>query len=76
MKQHIEHCVKKEDKKAALVPLKTIWGEAKAWEALAALRLKNVCVNARAGYDEASRASIGCGPSASISTFPSKPATS
>lgn len=56
MKQHIEHRVEKEAIKAELVPIKTIWGEAKAWETLAGLRPQDVCVGAMAAYDEASRA--------------------
>jgi hypothetical protein len=39
-----------------LVPLKTIWGEAKAWETLAGLKPKDVCSGAKAAYDEAARA--------------------
>lgn len=53
MKQHIEQRVRKEERKAELVPLKTVWGEAKAWETLAGLRPKDVCANAPATYDEA-----------------------
>jgi len=56
LKQHIEHRIRKEDRKAELVPLKTVWGEAKAWETLAALRPQDVCAGAMAAYDEASRA--------------------
>jgi len=56
VKQHIEHRVEKEAIKAELVPIKTIWGEAKAWETLAGLRPQAVCVGAMAAYDEASRA--------------------
>jgi hypothetical protein len=56
MKQHIEHRIKKEDRKADLVPLKTVWGEAKAWEVLADLRPNEVCAGALAGYDEPARA--------------------
>jgi hypothetical protein len=55
LKQHIEHRIRKEDSKVELVPLKTVWGEAKAWETLAALRPQDVCAGARAAYDEASR---------------------
>ncbi len=56
MKQHIEHRIKKQDSKPELVPLKTVWGEAKAWETLAGLRPQEVCSGAKAAYDEASRA--------------------
>ena len=56
MKQHIEHRVRKEDRKEELVPLKTVWGEEKAWETLAGLRPRDVCAGADAGFDEASRA--------------------
>ena len=55
MKQHIEHRVKKEDQKAELVPLKTVWGETKAWETLAGLTPRDVCAGARAAYEEVSR---------------------
>jgi|GEM_PF-82189 len=55
MKQHIEHRIKKQDSKPELVPIKTVWGEAKAWETLAGLRPKDVCLGAAAAYDEASR---------------------
>jgi hypothetical protein len=56
VKQHIEHRIKKQDSKPELVPLKTVWGEAKAWETLAGLRPRDVCSGAAATYDEASRA--------------------
>ncbi len=55
MKQHIEHRIRKEDRKEELVPLKTTWGEAKAWETLAGLRPQDVCSGAGASFDEASR---------------------
>jgi hypothetical protein len=55
MKQHIEHRIKKEDRKAELVPIKTAWGEAKAWEALAERRPKDVCSGAGVSYDPSSR---------------------
>lgn len=55
MKQHIEQRISKEDRKEDLVPLKTIRGEARAWETLAGLRPQEVCSAARAAYDEASR---------------------
>jgi Domain of unknown function (DUF3786) len=56
VKQRIEHRIRKEDRKAELVPIKTVWGEEKAWESLAGLRPKDVCAGAVAEYDEASRA--------------------
>jgi hypothetical protein len=55
LKQHIEHRIKKQDSKPELVPLKTVWGEAKAWETLAGLRPQDVCSGADAVYDESSR---------------------
>jgi hypothetical protein len=55
MKQHIEHRIKKEDRKAELVPIKTVWGEAKAWDVLAELRPKDVCSGAAVSYDHSSR---------------------
>lgn len=55
MKQHIEHRIQKEAGKAELVPIKTLWGEAKAWETLAGLRPQDVCSGAMAAYGEASR---------------------
>lgn len=55
MKQHIEHRIKKEDQKAELVPLKTVWGEEKAWKTLTGLRPQDVCSGAGAAYDEPSR---------------------
>lgn len=54
MKQHIEHRINKQDSKAELVPLKTVWGEAKAWETLAGLRQQDVCAGAGAAYDRTS----------------------
>ena len=56
MKQHIEHRIKKQDSKPEHVPIKTVWGESKAWETLAGLRPKDVCSGAAATYDESSRA--------------------
>lgn len=56
MKQHIEHRIKKEDSKPELVPLKTVWGEAKAWETLAGLRPNDVCSGAKAVYDVSAKA--------------------
>jgi hypothetical protein len=55
MNRHIEHRIEKEKKKAELVPIKTVWGEAKAWDALAALRPRDVCFGAGVSYAEASR---------------------
>jgi hypothetical protein len=55
LKQHIEQRVQKEAQKAELVPIKTGGGEAKAWEALAELRPKDVCSGAGVSYDEAGR---------------------
>jgi hypothetical protein len=55
MKQHIEHRIRKEEKKAELVPIKTVWGEAKAWESLAELRPRDVCSGAGVSYEPASR---------------------
>jgi hypothetical protein len=55
MKKHEEHRIRKEIQKEELVPLKTVWGEAKAWEMLAALRPLDVCSGCGAVYDEASR---------------------
>jgi hypothetical protein len=56
LKQNIEHRIKKEATKTELVPIKTVWGEAKAWETLAGLRRRDVCSGAKAAYDEAARA--------------------
>ena len=55
MKHHIEHRIKKEETKAELVPLKTVWGEAKAWDTLIGLRPRDVCSGSGAAYDDASR---------------------
>ena len=55
MKQHIEHRIQKEDRKAELVPIKTLGGEAKAWEALALLRPQAVCSAAAVAHDRLSR---------------------
>ncbi len=55
MKQHDEFRIRKEVRKEELVPLKTVWGEAKAWETLAGLRPRDVGAAAGAAYDEASR---------------------
>ncbi len=48
---HIEHHVKKQDSRIELVPLKTIWGEAKAWETLSSLKPKDVSAGAKTTYD-------------------------
>jgi hypothetical protein len=56
MKRRIEERIRKEQHKAELVPIKTVWGEAKAWDALAVLRPKDVCVDAGVSFDEASLA--------------------
>jgi hypothetical protein len=53
VKQHTEHRIEKEASKAELVPIKTVWGEAKAWETLAGLRPKDVCSGSKVAYDEA-----------------------
>jgi hypothetical protein len=53
VKQHIEHRIQKEARQAELVPIKTLGGEAKAWEALAELRPKDVCAGAGVRYDGA-----------------------
>ncbi len=55
MKQHEEHRIRKEAHTEELVPLKTVWGEAKAWETLAGMRPQDVSSAAGAEYDEASR---------------------
>ncbi len=47
----IEHRVKKLESRIELVPLKTVWGEAKAWEALSGLKPKDVCAGAKADFD-------------------------
>lgn len=56
LKQYIEHRIKKQDSKLELVPLKTVWGEAKAWETLEGLMPKDVCSGAKALYDGSDRA--------------------
>jgi hypothetical protein len=55
MKQHIEHRVRKEDRKEELVPLKTVWGEEKAWETLADMRTQDVRSGAGTAFDDATR---------------------
>ncbi len=52
MKQHIEHRIRKEDRKEELVPIKTAGGEDKAWVALAGLLPHNICSGSGAVYDE------------------------
>jgi hypothetical protein len=52
----IEYRVQEQDSRIELVPLKTVWGEAKAWETLAGLKPKGVCSGAKASYDEATSA--------------------
>jgi hypothetical protein len=52
LKQYIEHRINKQDSRLELVPLKTVWGEAKAWKTLAGLRPKDVCASASVAYDE------------------------
>jgi hypothetical protein len=47
----IEHHVKKQDHRIELVPLKTVWGEAKAWETLSGLKPKEVGSGAKAAYE-------------------------
>jgi hypothetical protein len=56
VKQYIEHRINKQDSRPELVPLKTVWGEAKAWETLAGLRPKDVCAGAKASYDDSAGA--------------------
>lgn len=48
---HLEDHVKKQDSRIELVPLKTVWGEAKAWETLSGLKPKDVSAGAKAAYD-------------------------
>lgn len=47
----IEYRINKQDSRIELVPIKTIWGEAKAWETLSGLAPKEVCAGAHATYD-------------------------
>jgi hypothetical protein len=49
-----EYRVDKQDHRIELVPIKTIGGEAKAWETLAVLKPKDVCAGAAADYDASS----------------------
>ncbi len=51
MKQHSEHRIKKEVRAEELVPIKTVWGETKAWEILADVKPRDVCSSAVALYD-------------------------
>jgi Domain of unknown function (DUF3786) len=53
MKQHLEHHIRNEERRAELVPIKTGGGEAKAWDAVAELRPKDVCSGAAVSYDGA-----------------------
>jgi hypothetical protein len=55
MNQHrIEVQVKKQESRMELVPIKTVWGEAKAWEILAGMNPAGVCSGARVVYDASS----------------------
>lgn len=47
----IEHQIKKQDSRIELVPIKTVWGEAKAWETLSGLKPKDVSAGAKAAYN-------------------------
>ena len=61
VKERIEHHVRKEERKPELVPLKTVWGEAKAWDSLAELRPQDVCFNAGVSFDPSSQSyTINC----------------
>ncbi|MGE5809211.1 MAG: DUF3786 domain-containing protein [Nitrospirota bacterium] len=52
MKQYrMEYRAEKQASQRELVPIKTVWGEAKAWETLSGLRPKDVCSGAKAVYD-------------------------
>ena len=52
MNQHkIEYRIQKQNSQTELVPIKTIWGEAKAWEILSGLAPKEICAGAHAAYD-------------------------
>jgi hypothetical protein len=50
---HMGHHVKKQNDRIELVPLKTVWGEAKAWEVLSGLKPKEVSSGAKATYNPA-----------------------
>ena len=52
MKQfRIEYRAEKQESQRELVPIKTVWGEAKAWETLSGFRPNDVCSGAKAVYD-------------------------
>ncbi len=52
MKDHpIEYRINEQESKRELVPLKTVWGEAKAWETLAGMDPRAVSAAAGAAYD-------------------------
>jgi hypothetical protein len=51
LQNYIEYCVKEQDSQIELVPIKTIGGEAKAWETLSRLTPREVCAGAKAAYD-------------------------
>ncbi len=53
MKQYHEYRTRKEARREELVPIKTVGGEAKAWDTLAGLRPREVSRAADAPYDEA-----------------------
>lgn len=52
----IEYRVEKQDHRIELVPIKTIGGEAKAWESLERLKPKDVCAGAQVDHDVSSGA--------------------
>lgn len=56
MTERIEHRIKKQESQEELVPLKTVWGEARAWETLAELRPQDVCLGAQVFCDENAKA--------------------
>ncbi len=58
MKRHIEDRIRKEQRKEELVPIKTVWGESKAWDALEVLLPKEVCSDAGVSFDEAARSYV------------------
>jgi hypothetical protein len=47
----IEYTARKQDTRIELVPLKTVWGEARAWETLSGLKPADVCSGAKATYE-------------------------
>lgn len=55
-KYQIEYRINEQDRRMELVPLKTVWGEAKAWEILSGLNTKDVCAGAKATYDSSMEA--------------------